>query len=320
MGIWPLQNVVLWRSPYERVYISQRLSSGYCVYIASLLLIFGIPVFLAYSAGNLWIKEDFYREQPLVRFLHEYTFAVDGETQSRFWSTDEKLNDFNQKNLQVPIARYTEIDADTDGINEELRLVLSMPISEPVKRVSFMGVFNYFLQDTVRLKMKSMIVLEETNGLGASGARVVGQMDFRQKNSLRSVMEPRTVYNSDPMHWEYKSNFAFQNLAPYSNSGLLENYIARNETTILTQTIPCMWDYRKRDVFELEMRIKIPQQVVYFTPGALAELKNAWIHFLSFLIPSWYIIWWFVNFIYTNQIVQTYVASMLPFGMTMKTD
>ena len=120
MGIWPLQNVVLWRAPYERVYISQRASSGYCVWVVAIMILWLVPIFTAYSAGNLWIKEDFYREQPLVRFLHKYVIALDGDTQSRFFSTDAKLNDMNQKNLKAPMIRYAEVDADTDGLNRGL--------------------------------------------------------------------------------------------------------------------------------------------------------------------------------------------------------
>ena len=41
----------------------------------------------------------------LVRFQHSMVFAVQGETQSFFWSTDPKLNDLNSGDLAVPDVR-----------------------------------------------------------------------------------------------------------------------------------------------------------------------------------------------------------------------
>ena len=45
MSAWPLQNVVLFSAPYERVYIAPRASAGYCVWVtyAAGLLFCSLP-------------------------------------------------------------------------------------------------------------------------------------------------------------------------------------------------------------------------------------------------------------------------------------
>ncbi len=39
------------------------------------------------------------------------------------------------------------------------------------------------------------------------------------------------------------------------------------------------------------MRAQIPKQVVYYTPGALEELKHGWVHIASFLFPVYLLIY-----------------------------
>ena len=105
MGLWPLQNVVLYRSAYERIFVAPRASAGYCVWLAAAFAIILLPIFLAYGAGGLWIKEAFYREQPIVQFQHEVVVAVQGDSTTRFFSTDPKLNELNAAIVQVPSVR-----------------------------------------------------------------------------------------------------------------------------------------------------------------------------------------------------------------------
>lgn len=74
-----------------------------------------------------------------------------------------------------------------------------------------------------------------------------------------------------------------------------------------------MWSYAPSSKFELEMRAKVPKQVVYYTPSALEELKHGWVHIASFLFPVYLLIFAFLRFLYTNQIIQTYCCTQLPY-------
>ena len=85
MTLWPLQNVVLFRTAYERVYVAPRASAGYCIWLAAGIALVLLPIFAAYAAGNMWIKEAFYREQPLVNFQHSMVVAVQGDSDSGFF-------------------------------------------------------------------------------------------------------------------------------------------------------------------------------------------------------------------------------------------
>ncbi|CAD7970302.1 unnamed protein product [Amoebophrya sp. A120] len=313
MTLWILQNVVLFRSPYERVFIAPRASAGYCVWLACTIAILLLPIFLAYASGGLWIKEAFYREQPVVRFNHDMVVAVQGDNTAGFWSTDVKLNELNANSVKVPAVRYQELDKDVDGIPDELIVKVSMPVAEPAKRVLFLGAFRYQLSGTVKMNMKGLLACDESSGLGASGVTLQGSVELSQAEALRSLSEPRTKYIASPLAWSWESSTAYTKLDPFTFPALLEQYSQRNETIRLRPDLPAVWSYQPSNTFDLEMRAQIPKQVVYYTPGALEELKHGWVHIASFLFPVYLLIYAFLRFLYTNQIVQTYCCTQLPY-------
>ncbi|CAD7938012.1 unnamed protein product [Amoebophrya sp. A25] len=313
MTLWILQNVILFRSAYERIYIAPRASAGYCVWLACAFAIVLLPIFFAYASGGLWIKEAFYREQPLVRFNHEMVVAVQSDTSAAFWSTDAKLNELNANSVRVPSVRYQELDKDVDGTPDELIVRVSMPMSEKAKRVFFAGAFRYQLSETVKLSMTGLLACDESSGIGATGVTLQGSIDFSQAEALRSLSEPRQKYQSSPLAWSWGSNMAYSKLDPFTFPALFEEYAQRNETIRLRSTLPPMWSFAPQDSFELEVRARIPKQVVYYVPSALQELKNGWIHIASFLFPVYIAIYGMLRFLYTNQIVQTYCCTQLPY-------
>lgn len=313
MTIWPLQNVVLYRTPYQRVFISSRASAGYCVWLVGTLAIVLLPIFFAYASGGLWKREAFYREQPLVQFQHEMSVSVSGDKTHTFWSTDPKLNDLNSQSLRVPAVRYQELDHDSDGTPDELVIKVSMPMSEPARRFLFLGTFLYQLKGTVKMSMKGLIAVDESSGVGGYGVSLHGSVALRQNNPLRSVPEPRSIYYESPLEFDWASNVAYSRLAPFTFSGLVETYSRRNETIRFQPDMGALWSLHPSGSAELKLHMQIPNHVVYYVPSALEELKQAWVHIASFLFPVYILVTSFLGFIFTNQIVQTYCCSQLPY-------
>lgn len=313
--MWFLQNVILFRQAYERVYIAPRASTGYCVWLVAILTVIFLPIFLAYASGGIWIKEAHYREQPLIKFRHEVAVSVQGDTDNAFYSTDEKVNEYNSDSVRVPVVRYTEHDYDYDGHPDEVVLKVAMPFLEKARRFFLASAFSYQLSGQVRTVMQGAIVLDESCGVGAHGVKITGDLEMKQVHALRSLSIPRNIYDVSPLQFSMLSHAAYTNLRPFTYNGLLESYTKRNETIVLNRdALPPIWEFQPNqgNQFNIEVRMRVPHQVIYYVPGALEELKHAWVHIASFLIPVGFIVYTFVGFVFSNQVVQTYVCSQLP--------
>ena len=58
---------------------------------------------------GFWLKESIYREQPDVRFKHEFVFIAQGNMQSSYlaYSTFQNFNQLLQKNLRIPLVKVS---------------------------------------------------------------------------------------------------------------------------------------------------------------------------------------------------------------------
>ena len=111
--------------------------------------------------------------------------------------------------------------------------------------------------------MKGLVAVEESAGVPANGLTLRGTLEMRQKKPLRSLPEPRTVYDVDPLAFEVNSHEFYQKFgAPFNYGELLSDYANRNETLLLSHDIPPLWNYHgSKDAFQLEVRLQIPKQV-----------------------------------------------------------
>lgn len=324
MTLWPFQSVVVFSKPYEKAFIAPRLSSAYVLDGLLLLALIIMPVFAAFASDNFWVREGFYREQPRVIFLHDLMLLLNGVDHADpvMWSTRSEFNERYMPHIRVPLVRYSSEDHNYDGLPDKLHLTLSMPTglaTHGYQHVQFLAVFAYELQDKVRLSMSGLVALDLSTPLAASGVTVNGILELRQERALRRSSQTRTLYSASPMEVDWKSNWVARH-PQVTVPDLLERYAERNETVHLTTHVPPIWNYAPSETFDLKITIQVPQQIVYYVPGALEVLKYAWMQYVSMLLPVWLIVYALKAFVYENQLVQTYVLSQLPMNFQASSD
>lgn len=151
--------------------------------------------------------------------------------------------------------------------------------------------------------MQSMCLLDIDTPNGASYINTNGNLELRQKSPISSGTIARTLYYSD----------IFKNSTlPFDYVGTYKEFNQRNLTTVYNFDKFVM-PYKSSRETELDISIIIPsyQEVIYISP-LLTTLKFAWIQYLSIFIPSVFVCYFILLFIFRYQIFETSVINDLP--------
>lgn len=313
MTIWPFQNVVCFSVPYYRNFVAPRCSTAYCLYCLSIIGLIAFPLFCTFASDNVWVKESFYHEQPVVSFAHDVFIVLAGDSTSDAvgWCTREDLQPLLPEHVVVPIVRSSSADIDHNGLPDSFRLQLEVPtgdVRKGFRHMFLMAVYNYELRERVREHLSGLLVVDIGSSFPATGVWIKGQVKLRQRQPLRIVAgEVRDLYAPNPLAIDFRSSWAtFHN--PLAIRDLLERYANRNETLHFEPAAPPVWDFSPRDYFEAELVMDVAPQLVYYVPGSLEVLKFGWVQVLSFIVPTWMVLRAVQAFAFENQIVETYVV------------
>ncbi|CAK9118507.1 unnamed protein product [Durusdinium trenchii] len=289
----PFQDVECHSLPYTRLFVAPRCSVAYCLWVLCSLLLVAIPLFATFATDNVWVKESFYRVQPVVSFTNELFLIASGDTAESAvgWSTQKSLQSLLPPEVKVPLVRSSHEDPNHDNIAETLKLQVEMP-STGFRSLLLLAVYNVQLRGKVSEELTGLVALDLTSPYAASGVSIYGQLVFRQKLPLFQSFEQRRLYASSPLEVNWRSNWIPEN-QPLTLEALLGRYAQRNETADLQQSVPAIWDYTPKSNFQISVTIEVPPQLVYYVPMASEVLKFAWMQFLAFLIPTWVFLEWF---------------------------
>ena len=107
----------------------------------------------------MWLKENFYFEQPDVRFRSELLLEILIEdtvtgTESHFYSTVKDINARSMGELGVPLIKSSSSDINADGLIDRIDLHLEvksligrgLKISESIRNVKVYGTVDYKLK------------------------------------------------------------------------------------------------------------------------------------------------------------------------------
>jgi transmembrane protein 231 len=88
---------------------------------------------------------------------------------------------------------------------------------------------------------------------------------------------------------------------------LLLRYAERNESTTYNYGAPIV-NPGGGNSYEstINMKVRIPlEQPIWYEPPTIEVMKFAWVQYVGLLIPTLYLIWLFVSFVYGNKIMDT---------------
>ncbi|KAK7114268.1 transmembrane protein 231-like [Littorina saxatilis] len=296
--------------PELRRYKASIVSKASVFLVACFLLTFIIPVLVTYRSGGFWIKESTYQESPVIAFKHDFLLVLDldgGQVKYATYSTFQKYNGMQWRNLRIPVVTSREEDENGDGRADLLKFNLEMPLldTENVRGIRLVLFFYYKLVKYSSFHMESLAVVTETAPLPAEKVYISGDLSIKQKQTLaHRGIDIR--YNDSLVN--QTSSFAEE----YNLQRLLETYSKRNVTTRLVSPNIVWTTYRAPgSPFTLTANIAYPNDETYhFRPGFWYMIKWAWVQYLSVLIIFLYIFERVKVFVFMNQLVTTIVEKV----------
>eukprot|EP00439_Symbiodinium_sp_Y106_P048760 s3346_g6.t1 len=240
MTLWPFQHVVCHSIAYQRLFVAPRCSTAYCLWVLAVITLVVVPLFATFAADNVWVKESFYRVQPVVTFANELYVLIGGNTTESMvgWSTQPQLQVLLPKQVKVPTVRSSTEDHNRDGIADTLQLSLDFPSEgETYRSVLLLAVYNVEIQGKVAEQLSSLVALDTSSPYGSSGLWAHGQLSFRQKLPLYQSPEARSVYVSSPLDVNWRSNW-IPDKQPLSLEELLSRYAQSHAALKLAKCWP----------------------------------------------------------------------------------
>ena len=291
--------VKLFESYYERHY---RTSCCSCVTLTSCILyVFAIvaPLVFVYNTNgkflnhsNLcigaYVEKQMYYEQPTIFFTNELLLEVlDDDGTSHHYSTKKEVFDMANNPLSQPLIKFSEFDSNSDGKKDAFWLRLNFKMDPTkVRKVNLYAVFDYYLQDRIKIKMKGLVHFSIDTPLGASFIKSNGQIELKQRKPILIDSKTRELYFEDPLDGVSSQ---------FSNEQILDKYNDRLGKCLFKLTSVETLQYVGNTLVQplgssfssnIEIKMNVPtSQPVMYRPGIMETVKFLWVQYVYILIP-----------------------------------
>jgi len=245
--------------------------------------------------------EGTYYEQPMVTFTDKMVLQVEGSgAQPLYWSTVTMVNDLaSYPSVRVPYAKSSEVDYNLDGIIDQCNIHVRFPLAFPVLSVELLLLFQYSLQQRVRMTMETAVFLKKVNPVAGVGLQVSGRLALQQLTALPTTV-PRTVYSNAILNDSTVTDIESAQMAT-----LLQIAQARNESTYLADEESIWQSGSGASEFAVDISIAIDNQIVSYIPPVAEVLKFALIQYFPLYMLLYWLRRYMQSFIFTNQIIET---------------
>jgi len=267
---------------------------------------FAFPFFLAFSTDNMWLREEWYTEQPIVGVRNEaIVYASQGGT-TQSYSTVSSLNSQITNKLNGASVSSFDYDDDNDGKPDRIiSTVTFQGTPSTLQGVSLYLFFDFGLRDRVQMQMQDFVKIDLSSGIGLQKANIYGSLIMNQKSALRTSS---TIRETDNVNF-------FTNPLQNVNAITLADIKSNRNTTIScdceTSVTPSGSTTAGLIIINLELYIPKEQRILY-VPTFLENLKLSWILYLGFLIPIFFVVDKVVKFAYRNKLVPVQMLNDLP--------
>ena len=300
--------------PLYRRYHAPRFSSAYLFSLFCYVVLLIMPFFLAYpfhKNGGIWLKHDTYWEQPKTTYQYKTIIVMQVEDASGspseiFHSTIGGVNALRPDSFRTATIRSREIDNNLDGVMDQLYFSAVFPLSasERVYSAHALLVFNYTLQDRIKIDTDAMVYVAHDSGLAGSGLFVNGDLNLIQRYPIEIRDQSSTLYAYEPLLDEQSGSTQID-VSVIKN--IVEKYSRRLYANVRMDNILSLWS-RAMDTsstndgqFNFTLTINIPEQGVRYIPKAADVLKDAWIKYLSLFVVVSYLLRSFCSFVFNHQ-------------------
>ena len=309
---------------YRRFYSTYG-SGAFCYALFFGLTLVLLPLFLAYNSVGFWYKEGTYYEQPKVNYRYQTIVEMHGSNSnsagtgvtapfSLYFSSTPDLNKLHTSQLRSPVMKSAEFDDNHDGINDRIEITMTMPLQSTEEVTSFNGMvlFDVVLEERARVQFDSSATFSYNSGSSISSVNLAGDVMLRQTWPLSVRGAQKSPYAGNPL---LPVSFTdYTSADQYSIGSISEHMSSRNFSTATKYTYVTATHATSAlaadlgttlKVFTATMQLRIPQQVVWFTPGVSETFKWAWMQYLSMFVVVWFILNRVSSFVFGHQLLYT---------------
>ena len=314
--------VCLYRETYNAYYYASFCSIPFLITLVSFLVLILLPFFLQFSTieENFWYTPTNFYEHPVIRYNDEYAISIIGQKKEGgyvfFYETSyPKINEFYEntydqdKQISINSISVTKEEVNNDDVIDSLNVKINIHLADnnyKITDIKIMLFFDYILQTNAKYQFQTMCYLDAFSSNGISQFLSSGRLKLKQKIPFRMTEFYNMTYSTNYFHkWGIlKSDF----YTIYNNFTFGRDYSTKFEYTY-KNIIPSNSD---NDVY-VNSIIEIPsyQQIIVGMPSYM-NLKFKWIKYLAAFIPTYLIIWNYLNFFFKNRIANVSVQGDLP--------
>ena len=313
--------MILFYNSYGKIFTSDILSLSTIVSLVFLFLLIFIPLFIAYSTEDFWQRLKICQEQPYVKLNKKFfisTLELEENSKvnsSKFYTSSNEINsqllslsdnetDYLLKGVTIGISN---IDENGDSYNDKIEIKLSFVLPDvqtKLKNIKMMFFFDYYLIKKARFYTESMMYLDIDTPNGENRIVMNGELVLKQKSPIAQMSIPKVLKD--------KYLFGDDRESPYDMLALYNKYSSKNITTKFEGDVflsPNNTNNTNSKV-DIILNVYIPksQDVLYY--ASVAEtIKEAWIQYIYFFIPIYFLIHFILSFILRNRVFPCSVQS-----------
>ena len=309
--------VCVYSESFKKYYYSSCLSLPACITIISVIFAIMLPFFTQFYDEKFWEPLDIYYEHPVLRFNEKYIayalYTTNGDDNSLKSSVFTSIYDTDVDNIfSLSISTKSE-EINNDDIIDKFIITVSLKETSldntinsiKVKDIKVLLFFDYILQDRTSVKFQTMAYSSISNDGGIFYAKTKGDLKLKQNNYLRISALPST--DGPKGYFEAGHSEVFEEIYDEftKKRDLVTDYVHT------TMVVP--GEINKEGTVTVEMNINIPsyEEVLYGQPS-YENLKFKWIEYLALFIPTSFILYAFLNFIFSNRVFNCSVTSDIP--------
>ena len=303
--------MILFYNSYGKIFTSDILSLSTIVSLVFLFLLIFIPLFIAYSTEDFWQRLKICQEQPYVKLNKKFFISTlekrSNEFSSKFYTSSNEINsqllsltdnDYLLKGVTIGISN---IDENGDSYNDKIEIKLSFIPNPKLYNIKMMFFFDYYLIKKARFYTETMMYLDIDTPNGENKIEMNGDLVLKQKSPIAQMSIPKVLKD--------KYLFGDDRESPYDMLALYNKYSSKNITTKFEGDV-FLSPNNGNDKVDIILNVYIPksQDVLYYASVAEA-IKEAWIQYIYFFIPIYFLIHFILSFILRNRVFPCSVQS-----------
>ncbi|XP_072382378.1 transmembrane protein 231 [Diabrotica undecimpunctata] len=243
-----------------------------------------VPYIISYKSGGFWLKTDFYYEQPKVNLEGDFliTAITNNLSNPIICSTYSYYKSYLSDLDFCSSVKLREIDKNFDTKNDELHFQININLhSYKINSINIVLPVKYELSDLCQLKMQSLIYYQHNfQHEKATKLLIFANLNFIQSSAIPCRRKHSEDFNNPLIkNGDESKNFLIENI--------IAAYLERNVTTHLLN-INTFVGTESSTSFLLDLKVKYPENQIYYQPDLWHILKFAWMQYLAiYIITAW---------------------------------